>query len=85
MDHVLNMMEKYAITLEQQVDERTKQLAEEQKKSDILLYRILPRFVNIIFRSKRHQISFFEGAVAYRSSAHFGTGWEQGWEIFLKN
>uniref|UniRef100_A0A914VH01 Guanylate cyclase n=1 Tax=Plectus sambesii TaxID=2011161 RepID=A0A914VH01_9BILA len=45
MDHVLNMMEKYAATLEQQVDERTKQLAEEQKKSDILLYRILPRQV----------------------------------------
>jgi guanylate cyclase len=45
MDHVLSMMEKYAVTLEQQVDERTKQLAEEQKKSDILLYRILPRLV----------------------------------------
>uniref|UniRef100_A0A914VLK1 Guanylate cyclase n=1 Tax=Plectus sambesii TaxID=2011161 RepID=A0A914VLK1_9BILA len=45
MDHVMNMMEKYAVTLEQQVEERTKQLVEEQKKSDVLLYRMLPRQV----------------------------------------
>uniref|UniRef100_A0A914XHD1 Guanylate cyclase n=1 Tax=Plectus sambesii TaxID=2011161 RepID=A0A914XHD1_9BILA len=45
MDHVMSMMESYAGTLEEQVEERTKQLVEEQKKSDILLYRMLPRLV----------------------------------------
>lgn len=44
MDHVLNMMERYAGTLESQIGERTKQLVEEKKKSDLLLYRMLPRY-----------------------------------------
>lgn len=43
MDHVLMMMEKYAGNLEFMVAERTKQLIEEQKKSDALLYRMLPK------------------------------------------
>jgi hypothetical protein len=43
MDHVLSMMEEHATSLEQEVDERTKELLEEKKKSDILLYRMLPR------------------------------------------
>lgn len=42
MDHVLKMMETHAKTLEAQVNERTKQLNEEMKKSDVLLYRMLP-------------------------------------------
>uniref|UniRef100_A0A914V5H4 Guanylate cyclase n=1 Tax=Plectus sambesii TaxID=2011161 RepID=A0A914V5H4_9BILA len=45
MDHVMTMMENYASTLEEQVEERTKQLYQEQKKSDMLLYRMLPRQV----------------------------------------
>lgn len=45
MDHVQNMMEKYAVTLEAQINERTKELTEEKKKADILLYRILPKYV----------------------------------------
>uniref|UniRef100_A0A914XGJ1 Guanylate cyclase n=2 Tax=Plectus sambesii TaxID=2011161 RepID=A0A914XGJ1_9BILA len=45
MDHVLSLMEKYAGSLEQEVADRTKALLEEQKKSDILLYRMLPRQV----------------------------------------
>ncbi len=43
MDHVMGLMERYAGSLEQEVAERTKALLEEQKKSDILLYRMLPR------------------------------------------
>ncbi|PIO77735.1 hypothetical protein TELCIR_00149 [Teladorsagia circumcincta] len=39
------MLEQYASTLEGEVEDRTRQLAEEQKKSDILLYRMLPRQV----------------------------------------
>ena len=38
-------MEQYATSLEQEVDDRTKELMEEKKKSDILLYRMLPRQV----------------------------------------
>nr|CDJ83893.1 Extracellular ligand-binding receptor and Serine threonine protein kinase-related and Adenylyl cyclase class-3 4 guanylyl cyclase domain containing protein [Haemonchus contortus] len=45
MDYVFNMLEQYASTLEGEVEDRTKQLAEEQKKSDLLLYRMLPKQV----------------------------------------
>uniref|UniRef100_A0A914C5T5 guanylate cyclase n=1 Tax=Acrobeloides nanus TaxID=290746 RepID=A0A914C5T5_9BILA len=45
MDHVFNMLEQYASNLEQEVDERTKELVAEKKKSDILLYRMLPKAV----------------------------------------
>lgn len=43
MDHVFNMLEQYAINLEEEVKERTKELFEEKKKSDLLLYRMLPK------------------------------------------
>ena len=42
IDSVMNMMEKYAYNLEEIVEERTKQLVEEKKKTDQLLYRMLP-------------------------------------------
>ncbi|KAK0408093.1 hypothetical protein QR680_003768 [Steinernema hermaphroditum] len=45
MDHVFNMLEQYASSLEEEVNERTKELIDEKKKSDILLYRMLPRQV----------------------------------------
>jgi hypothetical protein len=43
MDHVFLMLENYAQNLEQDVEERMKELIEEKKKSDILLYRMLPK------------------------------------------
>jgi len=42
MDNMLRMMEKYANNLEEVISERTKQLMEEKKKADLLLYRMLP-------------------------------------------
>uniref|UniRef100_A0AC34G628 Guanylate cyclase domain-containing protein n=1 Tax=Panagrolaimus sp. ES5 TaxID=591445 RepID=A0AC34G628_9BILA len=42
MDHVFNILEQYANNLEQEVEVRTRELVEEKKKSDILLYRMLP-------------------------------------------
>ncbi|CAI2350695.1 unnamed protein product [Caenorhabditis sp. 36 PRJEB53466] len=45
MDHVFNMLEYYASTLENEVSQRTKELVEEKKKSDVLLYRMLPKTV----------------------------------------
>lgn len=43
MDHVFSILEQYAGSLEEEVEERTKELVEEKKKSDILLYRMLPK------------------------------------------
>lgn len=37
-------MEKYTNQLEDMVEDRTRQLAEEKKRTDELLYQILPRF-----------------------------------------
>ena len=42
MDNMLRMMEKYATNLEEVINERTRQLTEEKKKTDMLLYRMLP-------------------------------------------
>ncbi len=44
MDYVFGMLEAYAGSLEEEVAERTKELVEEKKKSDLLLYRMLPRY-----------------------------------------
>ncbi|PIO62275.1 hypothetical protein TELCIR_16177, partial [Teladorsagia circumcincta] len=45
MDYVFSMMEKYAASLEEEVEQRTKELVVEKKKSDILLHRMLPKQV----------------------------------------
>ncbi|CAJ0589458.1 unnamed protein product [Cylicocyclus nassatus] len=42
MDHVFKIMEKYADSLENEVEARTKELVDEKKKSDLLLCRMLP-------------------------------------------
>ncbi|CAJ0582466.1 unnamed protein product, partial [Mesorhabditis spiculigera] len=45
MDHVLQTLEEHAESLEREVDSRTKELIDEKKKSDLLLYRMLPKQV----------------------------------------
>ena len=45
MDYVLGMVEQYASSLEHEVEERTRELMDEKKKCDILLYRMLPKQV----------------------------------------
>ncbi|XP_077986226.1 atrial natriuretic peptide receptor 1-like [Glandiceps talaboti] len=45
LDNLLQKMEKYADNLEGLVDARTKELMEEKKKTDMLLYRMLPASV----------------------------------------
>ena len=44
MDHMLKMMEKYANDLEEVIGERTRQLVEEKRKTDMLLYKMLPMY-----------------------------------------
>ncbi|ESP04728.1 hypothetical protein LOTGIDRAFT_135733, partial [Lottia gigantea] len=43
MDNMLAMMEKYSNNLEELVTERTLQLEAEKKKTDVLLYKMLPK------------------------------------------
>uniref|UniRef100_A0A0N5CH80 Guanylate cyclase n=1 Tax=Strongyloides papillosus TaxID=174720 RepID=A0A0N5CH80_STREA len=45
MDHVFSILEDYASTLRLEIEERSKELKEEQKKSDLLLERMLPQAV----------------------------------------
>jgi len=42
----MDMMEKYGRNLEENVEERAQQLLEEKRKTDRLLYRLLPAWVN---------------------------------------
>ena len=43
LDVMVDRLEKYADNLEEVVQQRTSQLMEEKKKTDILLYRMLPK------------------------------------------
>ena len=43
IDNMLAIMEKYANNLEEIVEQRTVELLEEKKKTDILLYSMLPK------------------------------------------
>ncbi|CAL1532217.1 unnamed protein product, partial [Lymnaea stagnalis] len=45
LDNLMRRMEMYANNLEKMVDEKTRELREEKKKSEELLYQILPRSV----------------------------------------
>ncbi|XP_033750419.1 LOW QUALITY PROTEIN: atrial natriuretic peptide receptor 1-like [Pecten maximus] len=45
VDNMISMLEKYANNLEHVVEQRTYALLEEKKKTDSLLYRMLPRVV----------------------------------------
>ena len=51
LDVLLHRMEQYANNLEELVDERTRAFLEEKKKSEELLYQVLPRLVDIIINS----------------------------------
>ena len=52
MDNMLKMMEKYSSRLEEVVAERTSQLAEEKRRTDSLLYRMLPQYVRLCARKR---------------------------------
>jgi hypothetical protein len=43
MDHVFGLLEGHAARMESEVEERTRELAEEKLKADTLLSKLLPR------------------------------------------
>ena len=47
VDNVIRMMERYSNHLKEMVEEKTLQVAEEKRKSEALLYRMLPVYVTI--------------------------------------
>ena len=46
LDNMIAKLEKYASNLEELVSHRTSELVDEKKKTDSLLYRMLPRSVH---------------------------------------
>lgn len=45
LDNMVQKLERYANNLEDIVEKRTEELVTEKRKTDILLYRMLPRYV----------------------------------------
>lgn len=48
LDNLLSRMEQYANNLESLVEEKTQSLFEEKKKTDELLYQMIPKYVIFI-------------------------------------
>lgn len=54
MDDLLRRMEQYANNLETLVEEKTEQLSMEKRRTEELLYQVLPRYLHIIFYNYVH-------------------------------
>jgi len=52
MDNLLERMEKYARDLEELVNERTSAFMDEKKRSEELLYQMLPRWDAVLIKNK---------------------------------
>ncbi|CEF69991.1 Atrial natriuretic peptide receptor 1 [Strongyloides ratti] len=54
MDHVFKVLEEQSVTLKQEIENRSRDLVEEQAKIDLLLKRMLPRRVAECLKSGKH-------------------------------
>lgn len=50
MDDLLRRMEQYANNLESLVEEKTEQLSMEKRRTEELLYQVLPRYFGFSFQ-----------------------------------
>lgn len=68
LDNMLDMMERYTTNLEALVDERTEQLYQEKKKTEDLLYEMLPRTVaDQLRRGNKVQAESFDAVTVFFS------------------
>ncbi|XP_035221552.1 atrial natriuretic peptide receptor 1-like [Stegodyphus dumicola] len=68
LDNLLNRMEQYANDLESLVDEKTQSLYEEKKKTDELLYQMIPKYVADELKKGCHvKPEFFESVTIFFS------------------
>lgn len=63
------MLEKYSYNLESLVQERTKQLLEEKKKTENLLLRMLPKYIDVHVRDNLPFLNWDISTKNYRSAA----------------
>ncbi|XP_067667417.1 atrial natriuretic peptide receptor 1-like [Haliotis asinina] len=68
VDNMILMLEKYANNLEEIIEQRTSDLVEERKKSDKLLYRMLPvSIAEKLKRGSKVEAEIFESVTVYFS------------------
>lgn len=58
MDDLLRRMEQYANNLESLVEEKTEQLSMEKRRTEELLYQVLPRLFLLMDFFEKYQSSF---------------------------
>lgn len=64
MDDLLRRMEQYANNLEALVEEKTEQLSLEKRRSEELLYQVLPRFGELIYWHIDSRLTIFTPIVS---------------------
>lgn len=67
IENMVVMMEKYSTQLEEIVAERTEQLQEEKRKTDALLFRMLPRYPWKKYSCSLIWVLFFSINIAFRN------------------
>ncbi|KAK3705058.1 hypothetical protein QZH41_009322, partial [Actinostola sp. cb2023] len=68
MDNIMNLIDRHADNLEEIVEERTRQLFQEKKKTDRLLYKLLPVYVaDQLKRGNSVTPEFFDEVTIYFS------------------
>lgn len=80
MDDLLRRMEQYANNLEALVEEKTEQLSLEKRRSEELLYQVLPRYRNrsSLLRLAPRHFAFFNSDFFFKTSRRSVNGWGDG-------